>query len=115
LFLTPAVVPVTFRANVQDAVAGSVPPDRLALDDPAVAVAVPPHVLDNAFGVATTKPAGNVSVNATPDNAVVAFGLVIEKVKLVVPPTGIDAAPKALAIDGAPTVMLADAVLPVPP
>jgi hypothetical protein len=92
---------------VQDALGGSVPPDRLTLDDPAVAVAVPTHVLDSAFGVATTKPAGNMSVNATPGNPVVAFGLVIEKVKLVVPPTGIDAAPKALAMLGGATSALA--------
>src|SRR5260221_2169845 len=116
LFFTPAVVPVTLMDNVHEALTATVPPDRLTDPEPATAVAVPPHVLDSPFGVATTKPAGRVSVKATPVNATLAFGLVMVKVKLVEPFNGIVAAPNALVIvGGATTVMLADAVLSVPP
>jgi hypothetical protein len=66
LFFTPAVVPVTFTETVQDALEASVPAERLMLPDPATAVAVPPQVLLNALGVATTRPAGRLSVNAIP-------------------------------------------------
>src|SRR5882724_6008341 len=117
LFLTPAVVPVTFTDNVHEALTANVPPDRLTDPEPATAVAVPPQVLDSPFGVATTKPAGRVSVKATPVNAMVlATGFVMVKVRLVEPFNGIVAAPKALVIvGGVATVMLADAVFPVPP
>src|SRR6266700_2141129 len=116
LFFTPAVVPVTFTDNVHEALTANVPPDRLTDPEPATAVAVPPHVLDSPFGVATTKPAGRVSVKATPVNATLAFGFVMVKVREVEPFSGIVAAPNALVIvGGATTVMFADAVLPVPP
>lgn len=92
------------------------PADRLTLDEPAVAVAVPPQVLFSAFGVATTSPAGRLSVNATPLNATPVLGFVMVKVREVVPFSGIVAAPNALAIEGGvTTVKLAVAVLPVPP
>src|SRR5271166_4127043 len=66
LFLTPAVVPVTLTVTVQLAPAASVPADRLTEDEPPTAVGVPAHVLARAGVAATTKPAGSVSVNATP-------------------------------------------------
>ncbi len=57
-----------------------------------------------------------MSLNAIPVNAVAVFGLVIVNVKVVVPFSGILAAPKALLIvGGTTTVMDAFAVLPVPP
>src|SRR5882724_622054 len=116
LFLVPAVVPVTFTDNVHEALTATVPPDRLTDPEPATAVAVPPHVLVRPFGVATTKPAGRLSVNATPVSATPAFGFVMVKVSEVEPFSGIVAAPNALLIvGGAATVRLADAVLPVPP
>jgi len=60
--------------------------------------------------------AGTVSLNAIPVNAVAAFGLVMVNVKLVVPFSGMLAAPKALLmVGGATTVRLALEVLPVPP
>src|SRR5207302_11519472 len=67
LFFTPAVVPVTFTENVHvDPAAGdavSVPPDRLMLPLPATAVIVPlPQEPVKPFGVATTSPAGRLSV-----------------------------------------------------
>ena len=63
------------------------------------------------------KPAGNVSVNATPVTATAfAAGFVIVNVSEVVPFSGCWIAPKTLAIDGgATTLMLAEAVPPVPP
>ncbi len=87
------------------------------LPEPATAVAVPPQVLVRPLGVATTRPAGRVSVKATPVSAaVLAAGLVMVKVSEVVPFSGTAGAPKALAIDGgASTLMLVEAVPPVPP
>ena len=115
LFFTPAVVPCTFTETVQEPLAATVPPDKLTVEDPATAVAVPPQVLVRAFGVATTNPAGKLSVNATVSGMV--LELVIVKLSEVVPFNGILAAPKNLRIVGgaAVTVMLAEAVPPVPP
>src|SRR6266700_2434964 len=116
LFFALAVVPVTFTDNVHEALTATVPPDRLTDPEPATAVAVPPQVLDSPFGVATTRPAGRLSVKATPVSATLAFGFVMVKVNEVDPFNGIVAAPNALVIvGGATTVMLAEAVLPVPP
>jgi hypothetical protein len=116
LFFTPAVVPCTFTETVQLALAANVPAERLMLPEPAVAVAVPPQVLLSAFGVATTNPAGRLSVKAIPVSAKLVFGLVMVNVREVVPFNGICAAPKALVMDGGvATVKLAVAVLPVPP
>jgi hypothetical protein len=76
-----------------------------------------PQVPVSPFGVATTNPAGKVSVKLTPLSATVfPAGLVIVNVRLVVPFNGILAAPNALLIvGGATTVTLAEAVPPVPP
>jgi len=116
LFFIPAVVPVTFTESVQDALAAIVPPERLMLPDPATAVGVPPQVLVKAFGVATTRPAGRLSVNATPVRATFVFGLVMLKVSDVLPFSGMLAAPKDFKmVGGVATVRLAEAVLPVPP
>src|SRR6476646_9977546 len=116
LFFTPAVVPVTFTETVHDALAARVPADKLMLPDPAPAVAVPPHVLFKALGVATTRPAGRVSVNAMPVSARVVFGLLMVNVSEVVPFSGMLAAPKAFVmLGGVATVRFAVAVFPVPP
>src|SRR5689334_6629663 len=94
LLWTPAVVPVTFTANVHDPPAGSVPPDRLMVPEPAVAVIVPaPHEPVSPFGFATTNPDGRLSLKPTPDSAAVAFGLLIVNVSDVDPFSAIDAAP----------------------
>src|SRR5712671_6070695 len=86
LFFTPAVVPATFSDTVHDALAANVPPDRLAEPDPATAVDVPPQVLVKPFGVATTKPAGKLSVNAIPVRPIVLIaGLAILNVSDVDP------------------------------
>lgn len=113
----PDAVPVTFTTRVQLVLTAMLPPVREMLVEPATAVAVPPQVFERPFGVETTSPVGNVSVNATPVSATVfAAGLVMVKVSAVVPFNGIVVGLKALAIDGgATTLMLAEAVPPVPP
>ena len=109
-------MPVTFTEKVQLAFAANVPAERLMLPDPATAVAVPPQVLFKALGVATTRPAGRLSVKAIPVRLAV-FGFVMLKVSEVEPFNGMLAAPNALVIVGGAsvTVRLADAVPPVPP
>src|SRR6201999_685962 len=111
----PAVVPCTLTETVQEPLEGSVPAERLTLPDPAVAVAVPPQVLLIPLGVATTNPAGKLSVNASPVSARLVFGFVMLKVSEVVPFNGMLAAPNALVmLGGVATVKFAVAVLPVP-
>src|SRR5260221_653752 len=116
LFFTPAVVPCTFTDTVQLAVAANVPPDRLTEPEPATAVAVPPQVLLRLLGVATTSPAGRMSVKAIPLSATVVFGLLMVKVSDVVPFSAIVEGLNTLAIEGgASTFTLAEAVPPTPP
>lgn len=118
----PVAAPVTFTEKLHDELALNVAPERLMLPDPAVAVIVPvPQLPDRALGVAATSPAGRESVKATPVSALPVFGFARLKVNEVLLLIGIVAAPKLLAIVGGesseddPTVILADAVLPVPP
>jgi len=109
---------VTLTANAQELFVVRTAPESDALPDPAVAVIVPPPQLPvSPFGVASTRFAGSVSVNATPvSDTVLAPGLVIVKLSEVAPLGGMLAAPNALLIDGgATTARLADAVPPVPP
>src|SRR6185312_13871569 len=116
LFCVPAVIPVTLTENVQEAFAASVPPDRLMTLVPCVAVTVPvPQEPVSPLGVEMTRPAGRVSVKATPDSAAVTFGLLMVKLRDVEPFSGMLAAPNALSMTGgATTVTDALEVLPVP-
>jgi hypothetical protein len=119
LFSTPAVVPVTFTENVHEPLPTSVAAARLTLPAPAVAVIVPPPQLPvrPLFGVATTKPAGKVSVKPIPVSPTDVFGFVMLKVKLVEVFSAIEAAPNDFVITGGEaTVMVAVLlVVPVPP
>src|SRR5579864_4357192 len=90
---------------------------------PAVAVTVPPQVLLTPGVAATTNvpvAEGSVSLNATPVRSPLAgvpglFGLLMVKVTVVVPFSGMLPAPNALLIvGGATTVTVALAVL-LPP
>jgi hypothetical protein len=113
LFFTPTVEPSTSTEKVQDPPPASVAPVRLTVEEPAEAVIVPPPQLPvNPFGVATTRPVGRLSVKAIPANTVPGFGLVIVKLKLVVPFNGMLDAPKDLLIEGgAMTVTVLEPVL----
>src|SRR5437899_9560045 len=84
----------------------------------ATAVTVPPQVLLTPGVEATWSPLVSVSLNAIPFSGVVlGAGLVMVKVTVVVPFSGIVAAPKALLmVGGATTVRVAvSLVVPVPP
>ena len=84
-----------------------VPPDR-AMEAAEVVMVPEPQEPVRPFGLATARPVGSVSPNATPLRATVALGLVMVKLRVVVAFRLMLAAPKALAIDGGPiTVMLA--------
>ena len=101
---------------VQEAFAARAPPVSEMDPEPAAAVTVPPQLLVKPFGVATTRPAGSESLNATPLRASVVFGLLMLKVSDVELFRRMLAAPKALVIvGGVATVRLAEAVFPVPP
>src|SRR6478609_2073212 len=116
LFCTPAAMPCTFTLTLQFAFAASVAPVRLIEPEPAAAVTVPVQVVNRPFGVATCKPAGSVSLNATPVSPRPELGLLSVKVTEVVAFNSMLAAPKVLVmVGGAATVRLAEAVLPVPP
>lgn len=110
-------MPVTFAETVQEVFGARVVPTSVTAPEPATAVAVPEHVLVNAFGVATTNPGGRLSVNAIPVSEIVfAAGFAIVNVKLVEPFKGTAAAPNAFTIvGGVATLKFAVAVLPVPP
>jgi hypothetical protein len=107
---------VTFTVNVQVAVAGMVPVASEIVLLPGTAVITPaPHVPVTPFGFAITRPEGSRSVNATV-SVTVSLGFRIEKVILVVYPTGIASKPNVLSMTGGATMMmLADAVFPRPP
>src|SRR5260370_31778404 len=121
LFLTPVVVPVTLTEKVQeDPAAGdavSVPLERLTLPLPDTAVIVPLPQVPVMLGVAeTTKPAGRLSIKATPLNATLVFGLLTVKLNVLPALSTIMIGLKDLVMAGADaTVRLAVAVLPVPP
>ena len=99
LVMRPTTVPsdFTFRLTVQVDTPATVAPVVVMRFPPAVAVDVPPQVDARPFGVATTRPAGNVSVKATPvSGSGFEFDTVSER--LVVPREAIPAAAKALEI-----------------
>jgi hypothetical protein len=116
LLTTPAVIPVTFTENVQESPALRFAPARLIVVEPATAVVVPPSQVPATGGLATCKPPVNVSVKLMPVKAPVEFGFVTVKLKVVVPPAGMVAAPKLFVIvGGLSTVKLAVPAVPVPP
>jgi len=115
LFFTPAVVPWTLTETVQLVFGASVAPLKDTDIDPSTAVAVPLHVLLRLPGVATISPAGKLSLKATPFRVRFWLVLLTVNVRLVVPFSGMLAAPNAFAIvGGLMTVKLAEDVLPLP-
>ena len=117
LLFVPAVVLVTLTEKVQEALAANVAPVRLTELDPPVAVILPPpQEPASPLGVATARPAGRGSVKAIPLSDAPALGLVMVKLRLVLPYTRMPAAPNDLPMVGGPnTARLAVAVPPVPP
>lgn len=113
----PAVAPVTFIEKLQEEFAAIDAPLRLIELAPAVAVMVPaPQEPVRPLGVETVRPAGKLSLNATPVRAVAALALETVKDSVVEPLSGILGAPKVLVmVGGTTTVMEALEVLPVPP
>lgn len=90
---------------------------RLTDDEPALAVTVPVHELLKPDGVATIRPAGRLSVNVIPFSVRFWFVLLTVNVRLVVPFSGMVAAPNCLVIlGGLMTVRFAEDVdsAPVP-
>ncbi len=110
----PAAAPVTVTENWHWLFAAMVAPDSEIPVGPVV-VSVPPQTVAEAL--ATVNPVGSVSVNATPVSATaLAAGLVIVKVSEVVAFKAMLLGLNTLAMDGgASTLMLAEAVPPVPP
>lgn len=107
---------VTFTTTVHELLAAIVPPVKETVPDPATAAVVPLHVLVSPLGVATTRLAGKLSVNAIPVNPTVAEGLVMVIVMVLVPPTPIVLGVNTLVVVGAATtVIVSVAVPPVPP
>jgi sorbitol-specific phosphotransferase system component IIC len=109
----PAVAPVTVTLNWQEPPAATVAPNS-EIPVGAVVVRVPPHTV--AELLATVKPVGSVSVNATPLSAVAAFPFVMVNVSELVVFNGICVGVKAFEmLGGESTVRFAVAVFPVPP
>src|SRR5262249_34239035 len=89
---------------------------NVSVVSPAFGAKAPPQDALAPGVAATCNPVGRLSVNATPLSVVVVLGLVMVNVSVVVPLSAMFDEPNPLLIDGGPTtVMLADAVLPVPP
>src|ERR1700704_1229542 len=110
----PDAAPVTVTLNWHWLLAAIVAPvSAIPVGD--VVVSVPPQTVAEAL--ATVRPVDSVSVNAMPVRAMAfAAGLVIVNVSEVVAFSAMLDGLNTLAIDGgATTLMLADAVPPVPP
>src|SRR5581483_4070984 len=100
LFCAPAAIPVTFTEKLHELLGLRPAPDKLTLLEPSTAVIVPPQVPLKLLGVASTSPAGNVSVKAIPFRVVALLGLLMVKLRAVVPFRGIEAPPKLLLMLG---------------
>ena len=113
LFFTPAEVPVIDMVIEQVELAGMIPPAKLMELDKPTAVTVPPQVLENMTGLATTNPAGSASVKDALVRGIV-LGLASVKVRLVFELIGNAGDPKTLLMEGgSATAKVALAGLPV--
>ena len=90
----PPLDAVTGTVTVQEPLAGIVPPVRVTVEPPALAVSVPPHVLLALPETAT--PLGNVSVNGAFRLAIAVSALLKVIVRVEVPPAAMVAGVKAL-------------------
>src|SRR5581483_3724557 len=121
----PAAIPFTLTENVHDdpapGEAVSVPPDKETVEGVPgglliVAVIVPLPQLPVTVVDASFSPAGRLSVNATPLNALAVFGFVTVKLSVVLLLSGmVFGLNDLLMVGGATTVTVAEAVNPIPP
>src|SRR5215831_15957566 len=100
LISVPTVVPVTFSEKEHEPPAAAIVAvaSEMVLLPAAAATTPPAHPAPTVspLGVETTSPAGKKSVNAAPVCVVTGSLFWIVKVRLVVAPSGIEAAPNAL-------------------
>jgi hypothetical protein len=109
-------VPVILTVSVQVDDGAMVPPPKFRVVSPGVAFHVPVQVEPIPAGLATCKPGGKLSEKLTPVRGTLLFGLLRVKVSCDRPPNGIVVGRNAmLTVGGAATVIMALAVLPVPP
>ena len=116
LFFTPAVVPWTFTVTVQLEFGRSDWPLRLTEPEPGVAVIGPGAAPAHNCRCGNNQAGRQVISKPAPGNGQVLVVLLSRvKVRLVVPFSGIVAAPNAFTIcGGLMTVMFADDVFPLP-
>src|SRR5215471_1291294 len=112
LLFCPAVAPVTVTEKLQEPPPATDPPLKLIKLPPLVVTVPPPHA--ELLPLATVKPAGSVSVKLTPVIPSDALVLVMVNVRLVVPPSGMVAAPNDFWMVGAEATVT-DALAPVAP
>jgi hypothetical protein len=106
---------LTFNVIVQLVPAASVPSASMTVVVPGIAIIVPVQVVVKPFGVEITKPAGNVSVKATPVRFTTGSGFASVRVKVVVLSSGMLTSPKLLLmVGGIATFNVAVAVFPLP-
>ena len=125
LTCAPALMPLTLTEKVHDEAASgdavNVPPDKLTVEgEPGglltVAVIVPLPQEPTTVVDASFRPAGKLSVNATPLSALAVFGLVTVKLSVLLPLSGmLLGLNDLLMVGGAITVSVSLAVPPVPP
>ncbi len=117
LSIVPVAMAVTFTENAHEVPPASVAPVKLTTREPAAAaMAPPPQLPASPFGVETLRPPGSGSVKPTPVKVLDLLGLSMVKLSEIDSFTSMVTAPKDFAIIGGAgtTVMLAEAVLPVP-
>jgi len=111
LTLLPVVDDVTVAVTVQLPPPGIEPPVSWMDVDVEAETKPPAHVVATPDWV---MPVGKGSVTCTPVSVVLAFGLLIVRVRVEVPPTGMPAGENVFVIVGpAMAVKVADAVVPV--
>ena len=108
---------VTATLKLQDAPGARVAPLMLILPAPGGAVIDPPLQLPvSPLGVEITNPVARVLENETPVNATTWFGFITLNVKGRLAPFGIAAAENvSMIVGGCATMIVAEAVVPVPP
>jgi hypothetical protein len=105
-------MPTTFTEKLHDALGFRLAPDKLTLFVPSTAVIVPPHVPVKPLGVASTSPAGKLSLKAIPFRVVALLGLLMVKLSEIVPLRGIEAAPNFLLMLGGTICRGPEAAIP---